>query len=108
MQGDLKQGILCSLSEFSAVHRTEGNGGVYFFDSSLTFTPTSQKLDISRAIAAESSPLYLANSRIEPQSYATLKHLKYTTVAVFCPERSLLILMLNGYRRALFRGLNQI
>ena len=48
------------LSRTFTIHRTEGGGGGYLFNSSL---PLHGHLDISRAIAAESSPLHIAGSR---------------------------------------------
>ena len=47
------------LSQPFTNHRTAGEGGGHFFNSSL---PLHRHLDISRAITAESSPLYIASS----------------------------------------------
>ena len=46
-------------------HRTAGEGGGHFFNSSLPLPSASQTLSISRAITAESSPLHIASSRTQ-------------------------------------------
>ena len=43
-------------------HRTAGEGGGHFFNSSLHFHPLHRHLDISRAITAESSPVIVYSS----------------------------------------------
>ena len=50
------------LSRTFTNHRTAGEVGGHFFNSSLPLPPASQ-LDISQAITAESSPLHIAGSR---------------------------------------------
>ena len=51
------------LSWTFAIYRIAGEGGGYFFNSSLTLPPTSQlKLDISLTITTDSSPLHIAIS----------------------------------------------
>ena len=47
------------LSQPFTNHGTAGEGGGYFFNSSLPLSPTSQNLDISQAITAGSSPLHI-------------------------------------------------
>ena len=56
---------ICNLvpAHFSANHRTEGEGGGHFFNSSVQLHPLHRQLDISRAITAESSPLHIGSSR---------------------------------------------
>ena len=51
------------LSQPFTNHRTAcSKGGGHFFNSSLPFYPLLRHLDISRAITAESSPLYIGTS----------------------------------------------
>ena len=51
------------LSQPSTNHRTAGEGGGHFFNSSLPLPPTSQTLThYSQAITAESSPLHKGSS----------------------------------------------
>ena len=51
------------LSRTFTNHRTAGEGGGHFFNSSLPLPPVHRHLDISRVITAESSPLHIASSR---------------------------------------------
>ena len=51
------------LSRTFTIHGTAGEGGGYLFNSSLPLPSLHRRLDISRAITAESSPLRIAGSR---------------------------------------------
>ena len=52
-------------SQTFTIHRTVGERGGFSFTSVYHFHPLPQHLDISREIAAESSPLQIANSRAQ-------------------------------------------
>ena len=54
---------LAFLSRIFTIHRTPGKGGGYLFISFLPILPLHRPLDISWVIAAESSPLCIADSR---------------------------------------------
>ena len=49
-------------------HRTAGEEGRHFFNSSYHFPPLHRHLDISQAITAESSPLLIASSRTRTEN----------------------------------------
>ena len=58
------------LSEPFTNHRSAGEGGGHFFNSSLPFDPLRRHLDINRAITAESSPLHIGRKAgLEPGTY---------------------------------------
>ena len=44
-------------------------GGGYLFNSSLTLSGSSEYLDISRAISADSSPMHIASSRTRIETF---------------------------------------
>ena len=50
------------LSRTFTIHRTVGKGWGYFFNPPYHFHPLYRRLNISRAITAESSPLHIASS----------------------------------------------
>ena len=50
-------------------HRTAGEGGGHFYNSSLPLHLLHRYLDISRAITAESSPLHITGSRARTGSF---------------------------------------
>ena len=55
------------LSQTFVNHRTAGEGGGYFFNSSLPLPPASQTRSTGWAITAESPPPHIANSSTQTQ-----------------------------------------
>ena len=55
------------LSQTFVNHRTAGEGGGYFFNSSLPLPPASQTRSTGWAITAESPPPHIANSSTQNQ-----------------------------------------
>ena len=60
---------LSFLSRTLLNHRTAGEGGRHFFNSSLPLPPASQILTHQPGITAESSPLHIANSRTRTANF---------------------------------------
>ena len=68
------------LSWTFTIHRTAGEGGGYFFKSSISLPPASRTL-----ITAESSPLHIANSQTQTGNlwFLSANHMFYSEISKF-------------------------
>ena len=82
------------LSRTFANHRTAGERGGYFFNSSLPLLPLYRHLDISRVITTESSPLHITSSRSQTEELLvseckslTIYYIPYIMSSIFLCQR---------------------